>query len=391
MTARHLLSASLLLAAACGVPSSRTAVADVSTDVPLRGATAAEVARFREGDALFDGAFREADGLGPLYVRTSCGACHQVGARGPGGVQHVAAPASELPFGHAVRPYVAAGATSAVLGPDGGTAQVSLRLGPPLFGRGYLEAVDESEFLRLEAAQASVSEGVSGRVPRVNWHSEPNPRPGYPTWTRGTEGLLGRFGVKGRNATLDDFSADALQGDMGLTSPMRPSELPNPDGLADDRKPGLDVTQAQVDLLADYVRLVEIPPRVEVPGGAALFQSTGCATCHVPSLKTRTDYPVAALAGIDAPLYTDGLLHDMGDGLADGITDEGASGREWRTAPLAGLRFLRSYLHDGRASDLAGAVEAHASPGSEANTSVERFRGLAPSEQQRLVDFLEGL
>ncbi len=363
----------------------------MSTDVPLRGATAAEVARFREGDALFDGAFRDADGLGPLYVRTSCGACHQVGARGPGGVQHVAAPAAELPFGHAVRPYVAAGATTPVLAPDGGTAQVSLRLGPPLFGRGYLEAVEASELLRVEAAQASGADGVSGRVARVTWHSEPHARAGYPTWARGTEGLVGRFGVKARNATLDDFSADALQGDVGLTSPLRPVELPNPDGLADDLKPGLDVTEEQVDLLKDYVRLVEIPPRVEVPGGGALFESTGCAACHVPALRTRADFPVVALAGIDAPLYTDSLLHNMGEGLADGITDEGALGREWRTAPLAGLRFLRTYLHDGRDTELDAAVEAHASPGSEANASVDRFRALAPSDRQRLLDFIEGL
>lgn len=391
MCARPLVPLALLLATACEAPPSRTAVRDVSTDVPLRGASAAEVARFREGDALFDGAFREADGLGPLYVRTSCGACHQVGARGPGGVQHVAAPASALPFGHAVRPYVAAGASTPVMAPDGGTSQVSLRLGPPLFGRGYLEAVEASELLRLEATQAAGTDGVTGRVARVTFHSEPNVRAGYPTWPLGTEGLVGRFGVKARNATLDDFSADALQGDMGLTSPMRPAELPNPDGLADDRKPGLDVTVEQVDLLADYVRLVEIPPRVDVPGGAALFGSAGCAACHVPTLQTRADYPVAALAGIDAPLYTDGLLHDLGTALDDGITDEQATGREWRTAPLAGLRFLDSYLHDGRAKDLAAAVEAHASEGSEANASVDRYRALSPAERQLLLDFVEGL
>jgi CxxC motif-containing protein (DUF1111 family) len=381
----------LLLLAACGGESARQVVKDVPLDTPLRGATPEEVARFRDGDALFDGTFRAPDGLGPLYVRSSCGACHQVAARGPGGVQHVAAPAGELPFGHAVRPLTAGGARTPVLAPDGGTAQVSLRLGPPLFGRGYLEAVEASELLRLEAAQASGADGVTGRVSRVTWHSEPNPRAGYPTWSRGTTGLVGRFGVKARNATLDDFSADALLGDMGLTSPLRPEELPNPDGLTDDDKPGLDVTAAQVDLLADYARLVEIPPRKDVQGGEQVFAATGCATCHVPSLRTRADFPIRALAGLSAPLYTDGLLHDLGDGLADGITDESASGREWRTAPLCGLRFLSSYLHDGRAATLEEAVELHASPGSEANASVDRFRALSASDRALLLSFLEGL
>lgn len=381
----------LLLLSACGAEPPRQVVMDVPLDTPLRGATASELARFREGDALFDGTFRAADGLGPLYVRASCSSCHQVAARGPGGVQHVAAPAETLPFGHAVRPFMSGGAVTPVLAPDGGTAQVSLRLGPPLFGRGYLEAVDEAEILRLESAQAGGNDGVSGRVPRVTYHSEPQAHPGYPSWPRGTTGLVGRFGVKARNATLDDFSADALVGDMGLTSPLRPSELPNPDGLTDDGKPGLDVTVAQVELLADYVRLVEIPPRKDVQGGAELFDSAGCAWCHVPSLRTRADYPVAALAGISAPLYADGLLHDMGDTLADGIGDESATGREWRTAPLCGLRFLSSYLHDGRAATLEEAVEAHASPGSEANTSVDRFRALSAEDRALLLSFVEGL
>jgi CxxC motif-containing protein (DUF1111 family) len=202
---------------------------------------------------------------------------------------------------------------------------------------------------------------------------------------------VGRFGLKARNATLDDFSADALQGDMGLTSPLRPEELPNPDGLNDDDKPGLDVTAAQVDLLADYVRLVEIPPRKDVQGGAEVFESAGCAACHVPSLRTRADFPIRALAGISAPLYTDGLLHDMGEALADGITDEAATGREWRTAPLCALRFLSSYLHDGRAATLEEAVQSHASPGSEANVSVDRFRALSASDRALLLSFLEGL
>jgi len=81
--------------------------------------------------------------------------------------------------------------------------------------------------------------------------------------------------------------------------------------------------------------------------------------CHVPTLKTRASYPIAKLAGIDAPIYTDLLLHDMGAALADGLTDGGATSQQWRTAPLIGLRFAHSYLHDGRAHSVAEAIAAH--------------------------------
>src|SRR5205085_277600 len=116
------------------------------------------------------------------------------------------------------------------------------------------------------------------------------------------------------------FTADAYQGDMGLTSPLRPTELPNPENLTDDRKPGIDLPLETINLTSDYVRLLAIPPRTAAPG-AELFERALCAACHVPSLKTRADYPIAALAGIDAPVYSDLLLHDLGDALADGLAE----------------------------------------------------------------------
>src|SRR6185369_3270804 len=127
---------------------------------------------------------------------------------------------------------------------------------------------------------------------------------------------------------------------MGITSPLRAHEPPNPDGLDDDDKPGLDVESSTVDSIADYLQLVEIPARRDRSTvGAYLFERTLCATCHVPTMKTRDDYPIRALAGIRAPVYTDLLVHDMGTALADGVVDGHAGSREWRTAPLMGLRF----------------------------------------------------
>jgi CxxC motif-containing protein (DUF1111 family) len=114
----------------------------------------------------------------------------------------------------------------------------------------------------------------------------------------------------------------------------------------------------------------------------------------VPSLKTRADYPIALLANTDAPVYTDFLLHDMGtalsDGSADGV-DGDAHAREWRTAPLIGLRFDKTYLHDGRASTIGDAIAQHDSEGSEASESVRVFRGFSAEDQAALVEFVSGL
>jgi CxxC motif-containing protein (DUF1111 family) len=203
-------------------------------------------------------------------------------------------------------------------------------------------------------------------------------------------GELGRLGLKGRLATLDQFTADAFLGDMGLTSPMRPVEHANPDGLTDDRHPGSDVTAETVADIARYIRTLAIPRRDLLPddAGRAAFARAGCAECHTPSLRTRADFSVAQLGGIDAPIYSDLLLHDMGEALADGIADESAGPRDWRTAPLVGLRHLRSYLHDERARSLDEAIRLHGSAGSEAGFSVELYQGLPDAERQALLDFI---
>ncbi len=379
------------------------------SDQPLSGASPTEVDRFADGDALFEASFRVPDGLGPLYVRASCEGCHQADGRGPGLVAKMAMVGAmlgsdrstprpdQLPlrFGNTQRPFVAAGARTPIATPVGSTGlRVTYRLPPAVWGRGYLEAVDDQEIERVAAAAAARPGPIKGRIHRVRYGAEPNPGTRVHAHALGTAGLIGRFGLKARIATLDEFAADALQSDMGLTSPLRPNELPNPDGLADDAKPGVDVSLETLNALADYVRLIEMPrrPNDGTQGrGPTLFAETLCATCHVPRLRTRADYPIAALAGIEAPVYTDLLLHDMGSALADGIVDGDAGPRDWRTAPLVGLRFMVAYLHDGRAHSVAEAIALHEGPGSEANVAVTRFRALGPSDQAQLVDFVKGL
>jgi CxxC motif-containing protein (DUF1111 family) len=378
-----------------------TLVGDDPSDAPIADLSDVWLERHADGDALFEHPTREGDGLGPVYIRQSCGSCHASDAKGPGGVTKLvlveadgtpAADQSGLPWGQTVRPRVAGGATTPIEAPDRPDLRTSRRIGPAVFGRGYLEAVTDAEIERIAAEQATRDDGISGRIHRVPYQSETASDPAFGSWAPGDEGLIGRFGVKARLATLEEFSADAAQGDMSLTSPMRPQELPNPDELLDDLRPGLDLDEEQVRLMADYIRVLAIPTRPAAdPEGLALFLEARCHGCHVPSLHTRADYPIEPLADIEAPIYSDLLLHDMGVGLTDWRPEGDAAPQEWRTAPLMGLRHLVSYLHDGRATTLRDAVLQHRSDGSEANDSIERFERLSADDQERLLDFVSTL
>jgi CxxC motif-containing protein (DUF1111 family) len=372
-------------------------------DVAIAGTPAEWQTVFNTGDELFDLALRDADGLGPLYTRVACSGCHADAARGPGVVQKMSvveadgvtpsADQSLLAYGHTVHALMTAGATMPIVPPAGAlNVKVSTRVGPPVFGRGYMEAILDSEIERVASEQASRQDGIHGRVNHVVYASEANPDTRFHSHKPG-DMVIGRFGLKARVATLDDFTADALQGDMGITSPLRPTEFANPDGLTDDDKPGIDVTIDSVNARANYTRLLSIPRRTLTDAGAALFAQTHCDGCHVPALHTRSDYPIPVLADIDAPVYSDLLLHDMGHDLADGMqgADGEAGPRDWRTAPLIGLRFLHTFMHDGRATSVRAAVLAHDSAGSEAHDSITRFLALTPDQQQALVDFVGAL
>jgi CxxC motif-containing protein (DUF1111 family) len=156
----------------------------------------------------------------------------------------------------------------------------------------------------------------------------------------------------------------------------------------------VDATADDVNLRADYVRTVAIPWRARPDAhGQTLFQQAQCSGCHVPAMHTRADYPIAQLADIDAPIYTDILLHDMGDGLSDSLADQDglATPRMWRTAPLIGVRFAREFLHDGRAATVEEAILAHDGNGSEAHASVRAFQNLSDADRQALLDFVGSL
>jgi CxxC motif-containing protein (DUF1111 family) len=370
-----------------------------ASDVPIEGLDANEIRIFNAGDSLFELVFREPDGLGPNYIRTSCAVCHAAGARGPGLVQKFAlveadgitplADQTALAFGHTVRQGLTSGATTPLLAPAGANVKVTTRVGPPIFGRGYMEAIDDKEIERQEANQALRTDGIHGKINRITYVSMPNTNTRFGAHATGETHLIGRFGLKARVVSLDDFTADAFQGDMGMTTPMRPNEPPNPDGLIDDRHPGVDLTLEHVNQVADYLRLVAIPVRVNPnPRGREWFEKATCTVCHAPALKTRADYPIRPIAGIDAPVYTDMLLHDMGPSLADGQTDGSSTSRQWRTAPLIGLRFNSTFLHDGRVTSVEQAIMAH---DGEAKPSADFFATLPPADREALVRFTESL
>ena len=405
MKRAHLLLPAILFAAACSSTTPVDPPADAGSDafkpagdpsdVPIGGIGDSLVNQFNQGDALFDLPYRAPDGLGPLYIRDACGACHSGAARGPGLVQKMAVvladgvtpdpDQSKLPFGHTIRLLMTAGAKTPIEAPKDPSVKVTIRLGPPVLGRGYMEAIRDDEIVRMETEQKSRTDGIHGHVNHVVYASTQSGDPAYGEHKKG-DVLIGRFGLKARVATLDDFTADAFQGDMGLTSVMRPSEPPNPDGLTDDDKSGTDLQLDTVNRVAMYMRLLAIPYREAPPAaGVAAFAAAKCNVCHVPSLKTRADYPIPALAGIDAPVFTDMLVHDMGDALADGMEDGEAKSREWRTAPLMGLRFARTYLHDARATSLDESILLH---GGEAKASIDLYQALPAGDRAALLDYL---
>jgi CxxC motif-containing protein (DUF1111 family) len=206
---------------------------------------------------------------------------------------------------------------------------------------------------------------------------------------------VGRFGWKAQHASLFEFSGDAYVNEMGITNPVFPIEnCPQGDCTQlDECNPA--VTQPNdngddVRAFADFMTLLAPPPRGEittaVSEGESEFQRAGCADCHVRSLTTGPN-AIGALSRVTFSAWSDFLLHDMGS-LGDGIQQNEATGALMRTAPLWGLRKITSFLHDGRATTLPAAIEAHDGQGAAARNA---FQALTATRQSRLLAFLNSL
>jgi CxxC motif-containing protein (DUF1111 family) len=250
----------------------------------------------------------------------------------------------------------------------------SYRIAPPIIGLGLLDAIDQGTLDALADPNDANGDGISGRENLV-WNPE----------TQLTQ--LGRFGWKANAPTLEIQAAGAAFNDMGLTNRI----FPTTDGSDNDVS---DLQLTQMTFMVSTVGVPVAAPRDNAAWrGRQLFESFGCTGCHVPTLVTG-DSSIPALAHQTIHPYTDLLLHDMGDGLADQRPDFAASGSEWRTPPLWGIGLAQivqdgvTFLHDGRARTLEEAILWH---GGEALSAREAFRTAASVDRDALIAFLSTL
>ncbi|HEV8702525.1 MAG TPA: di-heme oxidoredictase family protein [Candidatus Polarisedimenticolia bacterium] len=367
---------------------------------PLPGLTREEKARFETGREIFEREFTPETGLGPLFNSTSCGECHEDPKSGgtgdeieihateflvrsregdpPGSaeltcdplvsqggpvVQQQVTPALKEALGIEAEP-VPARATS-----------TGRRTTPSILGFGLLAAVPDEAILALADPEDRDHDGVLGR---------PN---------RFSDGRLGRFGRKAFVPDLREFNDAAFLFEQGITSPAHPAEdaiggQPVPPGV--DPAPDPEITADDLARADDFVRFLAPPSRLpggrEARRGERVFREIGCAACHMPRLVTGTN-TVRALSRRPVAAYTDLLLHDMGEKLAD-VCLGLATPSEFRTEPLMGLRLKSAFLHDGRAGTVEEAIRLH---GGEGTGARDRFEALPETRRLSLLRFLKTL
>jgi len=272
--------------------------------------------------------------------------------------------------------------------------KTSPRVAPPMIGMGLLEQIRVKDLLAHADPDDADGDGISGRPNRV-WSLEHNAL------------VPGRFGWKAGEPSVSQQAASAFRGDIGISSPLRPS----PAGECTDNQPacrdaphgddgsGAEVGDEMFDTLVFYSRNLAVPARRDIDDpqvleGKRQFYESGCTSCHVPKYVTARDdaHPEQSFQLIWP--YTDLLLHDMGDGLADGRPEAQASGREWRTPPLWGIGLTETvsghtfFLHDGRARNLLEAILWH---GGEAEAAKRRVVEMSTREREALLAFLNSL
>jgi CxxC motif-containing protein (DUF1111 family) len=371
-------------------------------DGPVDGLTSAELAAFALGDAQFERRFSPAAGLGPIFNNVSCAGCHSGDGRGRAEPEafnivmrvNLAEQGGGYDFDSPEIQRRALPGAEPEQVPVG--VPISRRLPPPVFGLGLIEAIPEAAILAHADAADADGDGISGRP---HWVT---PAPWVPTTEPGAGAgpRLGRFTRTARVSTIFEQVTDAYHKDMGITSEFLAFEnvnrMASTPTLAFDRAPDPEVTAEAIQQVVFYVRTLAPPAPGELTPrrreGEALFGSIGCAACHVPELRTGA-HRVAALSNRPVALYSDLLLHDMGEELSDGVPEGDASAREWRTAPLWGLRVMRDFLdgdaflmHDGRARSVEEAILLH---GGEASASRAAFAALDAAGRAALLDFVE--
>lgn len=379
------------------------------------------------------------DGLGPVYNRLSCAACHPKNGRGQppqppdqemrSMLVRLSVPGKTLQG--APNPHPAYGDQLNEQGipnvPGEGRAQVdyeeisetladgevvklqrprlkfsdlnfgelgdetmtSARVAPAIFGLGLLEAVPESALLSLADPEDRNQDGISGRVNHV--------------WDVATQRTtVGRFGWKANQPTVAQQIAGAFSGDLGITSILFPTE--NCTTVQQACRQAIsgghpELSAQQLEDIKFYHFTLAVPARrdqnnPQVQVGEQLFNQLGCPGCHQATLTTGEFPTLPTLAQQTIHPYSDLLLHDMGEGLADGRPDFEATGTEWRTTPLWGLGLIATVnghtqlLHDGRARNILEAILWH---GGEAQAAKDAVKQLSKSQREALLQFLNSL
>jgi CxxC motif-containing protein (DUF1111 family) len=405
---------------------------------PAANLTAAEIEQHRLSDLAFGDQFVTSPalinaGLGPLFNQNSCESCHVSNGRSPfpeaegdlrGLLIRLSIPGHDMHGASIGVPgYGTQLQTKAVFGksfeaaltwteeihtityPDGeqvtlskplfhfsepyapmsGEMMYSARMATPIIGLGLLEAIDVADLLALADEHDVNEDGISGKPNRV-WD------------VVAQQHTIGRFGWKAGNPTLLQQTAGAYNQDMGVTNPLFPADncvgQIQCDSLADD--PEIDMQTLRT--AAFYSQSLGVPARrntedASVRHGKLLFNSIHCSSCHHTSFVTG-QHEHTFLTNQTIHPYTDLLLHDMGEGLADGRSEFDADGNEWRTPPLWGIGLTYTvgghtrFLHDGRARSLEEAILWH---GGESLDSRDAFIRLSKKEREDLIAFLESL
>jgi CxxC motif-containing protein (DUF1111 family) len=288
---------------------------------------------------------------------------------------------------------------------------IIFRIPTPVFGAGLVENLDDSTLLKNQATNLDNKFGIAGTFNH-----------------NGNDGTISRFGWKAQNKSLHIFAGEAYNVEMGITNLLFPQDRPLPgedqqgtglpanclnlsgSGYPEDTNnpPATGATGAavldDVSAFANFMRFLAPPPTAgvvlngssvsasSIAAGSSLFSAIGCATCHNPTPgTTQVSNFVPALSKAQVPAFSDIEIHHMGTGLADNVSQGGAGGDQFRTAPLWGLGQRIFLLHDGRTTNLITAIQDHASHGSEATTVEENFFDLNSTQQQEVLDFLRSL
>lgn len=411
-----IVAVTFLIMLSCDIYSSLPEENEI-LDAPLENLTREQLALHLKGDEEFGRRFTAEDGVGPIFVAQSCDACHPGEGKGH--------PVFNLSrFGYVgedgFNPMVEQGGPQlqnrAVPGfsperiPEGATG-VAEFTAPVVVGLGFLEAVDDTTILSMADPNDSDGDGISGRPSLIDTSdflvdiaaSGELVKGGNDVRFRTWDGkFIGRFGKKAITVNLLHQTVTAYHQDMGLTTDLIPDDLFNIQSAgisSEDEVPDPEIPSSVVSNVVFYLKTLRVPQRrnenhPDVIEGEKLFVQIGCASCHVPKLKTGKS-SIPQLSEVEFYPYSDLLLHDMGPELDDGYTEGSAETSEWRTPPLWGLGLAEEfqggqafYLHDGRAHTLHETIEFH---GGEAAASRNAYRSLSEEEANQLIKFLKSL